>query len=107
MSGRLWLRSPFDPSTPLRIRVSGKGGISFIERALYGDGALQSPHRRGERGHEAVAHRLHLGAAVGAEALAGDALVLPQDLARLRVAQALGEGGGAFDVGEEDGEDVF
>jgi hypothetical protein len=77
MSGRLWLRSPFD-----RLRVSGKRRVPRLERAL----------------DEPVAHRLDLGSAVRLQALADDALVLPQDLARLRVAQALGHRRGALDV---------
>src|SRR3990170_4208593 len=78
-------------------------GVAFSERPLDGGGALQRLHRRPERGHEAVAHGLDLGAAVVAEAVADDALVLAQDLAGLRVAEALGHRRGAFDVGEEDG----
>src|SRR3972149_11574943 len=77
--------------------------IAFIERPLDGDGALQRLHRRPERRHEAVAHGLDLGAAVGAEALAGDALVLAQDLSRLGVGPALGHRRGALYVSEEDG----
>ena len=49
MSGRLWLRSPFDPSTLLRIRVSGKrcrlrvgGAVALREGALDVDCALES-----------------------------------------------------------------
>src|SRR3990172_13232181 len=78
--------------------------VPLLERRLDGNGALQRLRRRGERGHEAVAHGLDLGAAVGAQALAGDALVLPQHLPRLFIAQPLGEGCGALDVSEEDGD---
>src|SRR3989304_1827480 len=65
MSGRLWLRSPFES-----LRTSGKGCVPLAEPALDGDGALQGLRRRPEGGHETVAHCLHLGAAVGATAAA-------------------------------------
>src|SRR3990172_4835247 len=76
--------------------------VPLREGALHGDGALQRLRRRAERRHESVTHRLHLGAAVGGERLADDAFVLAQHLPRPGVAEALGEGGGAFDVREED-----
>src|SRR3989337_1249973 len=98
MSGRLWLRSPFES-----LRVSGKRCVPLLERPLHGDGALQRARGGAERGHETVAHRLHLRAAVGGEALADDALMLAEEFAGLGVAEALGEGGGALDVGEADG----
>src|SRR3972149_1842229 len=97
MSGRLWLRSPFES-----LRMSGKGRVPLREGALHGDGALQRAPGGAERGHEAVAHRLRPGAAVGGEALPDDALMLAEEFAGLGVAEALGEGGGALDVGEED-----
>src|SRR3990172_811364 len=75
----------------------------LLPRLLDGDGALQRPRRRAERRHEAVAHRLHLEAAVCGERLADDALVLAQHLPRPGVAEALGEDGGAFDVREQNG----
>src|SRR3990172_6915220 len=98
MSGRLWLRSPFES-----LRVSGKVRISFIERPLDGDGALQRLRRRAKRGHEAVAHGLHLRATVRLQRLPHDALVLAQPLPRPGIAEALCHGRGALDVREEDG----
>src|SRR3972149_4419274 len=112
MSGRLWLRSPFESlrvsgkgcwtfRAPFEsLRVSGKGCVALLERALDGDGALQDPGGGGEGGHEAVAHGLDLGAAVGRQRFASGALVLSHDLACFGVAEALGECGGAFDIGE-------
>src|SRR3989304_1459741 len=99
MSGRLWLRSPFES-----LRVSGKGCVALLERALDGDGALQGFGGGGEGGHEGGAPGLCLGAAVGRQRFASGALVLSHDLACFGVAEALGEGGGAFDVGKEDGD---
>src|SRR3990172_10443113 len=77
--------------------------VPLLERPLDGNGALQDPRRRAERRHEAVTHSLHLGAAVSGEALPDDALVLAEEFAGLGVAEAMGQGGGALDVGEEDG----
>src|SRR3989304_5418565 len=76
--------------------------VPLREGALHGDGALQRPRRRPERGHDPPPHRLPLGAAVGGKRLAYDALVLPQHLPRPDVAELLGEGGRAFDVSKED-----
>src|SRR3990172_8731593 len=108
MSGRLWLRAP--PSTSLRtgfesLRVSGKRSVPRLERLLDRDGALQRLRRGAERGHEAIAHRLHLAPAVRLQGLPNHALVLAQQVTDLRVAEALRHRGGAFDVGEEDGVD--
>ena len=73
------------------------------EGALEGDGALEGGGDAAEGGHEAVAHGLHFGAAVRLQGLAGDALVLAEDVAALGVAEALHHLGVADDVGEEDG----
>src|SRR3970282_2610810 len=77
--------------------------IPLRERLLYSDGALHCLRRRAEGGHEAVAHRLDFRAAVGLQRLPYDALVLSQDFARPGVAKAFGQGGGAVDIGEQDG----
>ncbi len=58
----------------------------------------------GEGGHEAIAGVLDLGATVGLEGIADDAVVGAQHLLGLGIAQALGEGGRALHVGEEDGD---
>ena len=49
-------------------------------RILYRDGAFQRLRRRGEGGHEAVAGRLDLAAAVRLQRFARDALVLAKNL---------------------------
>src|SRR3989304_3615281 len=69
---------------------------------LYGDRALQRLRHAAEGRHEPVTHGLDLRAAVGAQALARYALVLPQDLAGLGVAEPLRHRCGALDVGEQD-----
>ena len=84
MSGRFFLRSPFES-----LRVSGQGRIPLRERALQRDGALHRSGDRPKRGHEAVAHRLHLRPAVRLQHLARDPLVLAQHLAPLLVAAGL------------------
>jgi len=82
----------------------GAGGVEVgADGLLHGDGGVEGAGSRGEAGHEAVAHGLDLGAAVCAQGVAGQALVLAQDVAGLGVAEVVGEVGGGFDVGEEDG----
>src|SRR5439155_10092064 len=83
----------------------GVADISLSERPLECNRTLYRAGGGGEPGHEAVAHRFHLGAAVRVERLAGQALMLAQHLPRAFVAQPLVERGGAFDVGEYDGAD--
>ncbi|KKL58421.1 hypothetical protein LCGC14_2225600, partial [marine sediment metagenome] len=68
-------------------------------------GALQRLGRRGEGGHEAVASVLDFCAAVDVEGLADDGVVSAQYLLSLRVAQALGEAGGALHVRKQDGDE--
>ena len=58
---------------------------------------------RAERGHEAVAHRLDLGAAVLLQDFAGDALVLAEDRAAALVAEAGHHLRVPDEVGEEHG----
>src|SRR2546428_13119156 len=69
---------------------------------LQRDGAFRGAGGGGEPDHEAVAHGFDLGAAVGGERFAGDALVLAEDGAGGLVAEALVEGSGAFDISEDD-----
>src|SRR3990172_6336695 len=97
MSGRLWLRSPFES-----LRVSGKRRVAGGEGLLDGDGALEGARGGREGGHDAVAGVLDLGAAVGLEGVADDGVVAAEELLRAVVAEALGEGGGALHVGEQD-----
>src|SRR4030042_323860 len=86
-------RSRAGPSRPgRRLSVPGKG-------LLYGNRALDRPRDRGEGRQEAVAHRLHLCPAVLLERLAGDALVLAQDLQPLLVPQASHDCGMTDDIG--------
>ena len=56
-----------------------------------------------ERHHEAVAERLHLGAAVGADGITQELVVSFEDALGVVVAGALHQLGGADEVGEEDG----
>ncbi len=89
--------------------ADGDVGVRFVvlgESTLDGDGAFQGAARRSEGGHDAVAGVLDLGAAVGLQGVADDAVVRPQHLLGLGVAQALGEGSGALHVREEDGVNV-
>src|SRR3990170_730987 len=84
----------------------GRRLVTRGERSLKGGCALQGARCGAEGGHEAVAHRLDLGAAVGRQGLAGQALVLAHQFAGAGVAEALSEGGGALDVGKQDGVDA-
>ncbi len=54
-----------------------------------------------ERRHEAVAHRLNLGAAVCLQRLTGDALVFAENVAALCVAEAGHHLSVADEIGEE------
>src|SRR3990172_6540066 len=103
MSGRCWLRLPFDSAFG-RLRVSGKRRIALSEGALDVDGALKRPPRRLERQHEAVALALHLEAAVRIHLLPHDGVVPPQDLQPLLVAEAFVDGGRSLDVAEHYGD---
>jgi hypothetical protein len=62
--------------------------LTLGERPLQCDGALDGFGHRPERGHEAVAHRLHLGAAVCVQRLPHDAFMLAKDFPATFVAQA-------------------
>src|SRR3989337_1495664 len=102
MSGMLSLRSPFD-----RLRVSGKGRIPLLERALNADGAGKGLARRAAGHHEAIAHGLYFAAAVLLHLLPHELLVGPQDIPRGLIAPTGGQAGGANDVREEDGDRAF
>src|SRR5439155_3305504 len=77
--------------------------FTLSEGPLEGNCALDGFGHATERSHETVAHRLHLGAAVLLEHVAGDALVLAEDGAAADVAQSRHHLGVADEVGEEDG----
>src|SRR3989304_78143 len=98
MSGRLWLRSPFD-----RLRVSEKLRVAGGEGLLDGDGAFEGLAGGGEGGHDAVAGVLDLGAAVGLEGLADDGGVGAARFLGGGIAEALSQGCGALHVREQDG----
>src|SRR3989304_3374882 len=99
MSGMLSLRSPFD-----RLRVSGKERIPLRQRALDADGAGNGLARRAEGDHEAVAHGLHLAAAVLLPLLPHELLVGTQDIPRGLITPTRGQASGANDVREQDGD---
>ena len=80
--------------------------VAFVEGPLQGHCAFNGPGDAGERGHEAVPHRLDLGAAVRFQDVARDALVLAEDRTALLVAEAAHHLGVANDVREEDGDDA-
>ena len=84
-------------------RTRQRLALALGEGALQGDGALDGFGDAAERGHEAVAHRLDLGAAVRLQHFARDPLVLAEDGAAAFVAEAGHHLGVADEVGEEDG----
>ncbi len=79
------------------VRVSPGVALDLL---LNGDRARQHASRAVEREHEAVALRLDLVAAVGAQLLADDLVVRPEHLHPLGVAVLLGEHRRVLDVGE-------
>src|SRR3989304_5388850 len=108
MSGRLWLRSPFDRLSPRRVafgdRVSGKRCVPLRDGLMHVDGAADAVLDVVEGCHEAVPHGLDLGAVVASDLLAKDAIVLPQEVLGGLIAKGLRQLCGADNVGEEEGD---
>jgi len=83
------------------------GAVAVRQCALHGNGTGQSAARRHKGGHEAVAERLDLPAAVRFDLLAEEFEMAADDLLSGGVALAGLKGSGADDVGEKDGDDAF
>ena len=83
------------------------GAIAVSQCALHGDGAGQSAARRHKGGHEAVAERLDLPAAVRLHLLPQEIEMAVDDLLSGGIALARLEGRRADDIGKEDGDDAF
>src|SRR5438093_4373085 len=77
--------------------------LALGECALQGDGAFDGAGDAAERRHEAVAHRLHFGAAVRLQDFAGDALVLAQHRPPALVAEPRHHLRVSDEIGEEHG----
>jgi hypothetical protein len=71
--------------------------------ALEGDCALDGFGDAAERSHKAIAHGLDLGATVRLQHLAGDPLVLAEDVAATLVAESRHHFGVTDEVGEKGG----
>ena len=93
-----------DKAKTITIQDFGVGmtRAELVDGALQGDRAIERSEDRMERSHEAVAHRLHLGAAEFAQRATGSRFVFPEDVPAARVTEPLNDCGVPLNIGEQD-----